>query len=74
MITYTRSAGHPLEHQIHGVRFICLCPGAVHTAMQVYMSMTCMTIMANKQLELRILNNEFCFSSSRDRHTNMYVV
>ena len=36
MITYTRSAGHPLEHQIHGVRFICLCPGAVHTAMQVW--------------------------------------
>jgi len=35
MITYTRSAGHPLEHQIHGVRFICLCPGAVDTPMQV---------------------------------------
>ena len=42
MITYTRSAGHPLEHQIHGVRFICLCPGAVNTAIQVF------TIMANK--------------------------
>ena len=35
MITYTRSAGHPLEFKEHGVRFICLCPGAVNTEMQV---------------------------------------
>ena len=35
MITYTRSAGHRLENQVHGVRFICLCPGAVKTGMQV---------------------------------------
>ena len=35
MITYTRSAGHHLEHQQHGVRMICLCPGAVNTPMQV---------------------------------------
>ena len=36
MITYTRSAGHQLEYQVHGVRFVCLCPGAVNTAMQDY--------------------------------------
>lgn len=35
IITYTRSAGHELEFAQHGIRFICLCPGAVHTAMQV---------------------------------------
>jgi NAD(P)-dependent dehydrogenase (short-subunit alcohol dehydrogenase family) len=35
MITYTRCAGHQLEYQQHGVRMICLCPGAVDTAMQV---------------------------------------
>ena len=35
IITYTRSAGHELEYAQHGVRFICLCPGAVNTAMQV---------------------------------------
>ena len=36
MITYTRSAGHHLEHKQHGVAMICLCPGAVNTPMQVY--------------------------------------
>ena len=35
MITYTRSAGHHLEHSQHGVEMICLCPGAVNTPMQV---------------------------------------
>ena len=35
MITYTRSAGHQLEYDRHGVRLMCLCPGAVRTAMQV---------------------------------------
>ena len=52
MITYTRSAGHHLEHQQHGVRMICLCPGAVNTPMQV----------RNKQVqfpEIREINSNF---------------
>ena len=52
MITYTRSAGHHLEHQQHGVRMICLCPGAVNTPMQV----------RNKQvqfLEIREMHSNF---------------
>ena len=52
MITYTRSAGHHLEHQQHGVRMICLCPGAVNTPMQV----------RNKQvqfLEIREIHSNF---------------
>ena len=35
IITYTRSAGHELEFAQHGVKFICLCPGAVQTSIQV---------------------------------------
>ena len=38
IITYTRSAGHELEFAQHGVKFICLCPGAVQTSIQVCLS------------------------------------
>ena len=51
MITYTRSAGHPLEFEQHGVRFICLCPGAVHTAMQDYHPYIGMTQVGTQFLE-----------------------
>ena len=52
MITYTRSAGHHLEHQQHGVRMICLCPGAVNTPMQVRTSYV-------QFLEIREIHSNF---------------
>ena len=36
LITYTRSAGHPLEFAQHGVKMVCLCPGAVETPIEEY--------------------------------------
>ena len=35
IITFTRSAGHPIEYADHGIKIICLCPGAVDTPLGV---------------------------------------
>ena len=35
LITYTRSAGHSLEFEFHGVKMVCFCPGAVETPIEV---------------------------------------
>ena len=56
IITYTRSAGHELEFAQHGIRFICLCPGAVHTAMQVKIT----HFLLPKYFEIKVL----CFIHS----------
>ena len=36
IITFTRSAGHPIEYAETGVKIVCLCPGAVDTPLGDY--------------------------------------
>ena len=51
LITYTRSAGHPLEFAKHGVKMVCLCPGGVETPMLEYMHHIGMTQVGQDYLQ-----------------------
>ena len=54
IITFTRSIGHPIEYADHGVKIVCLCPGAVDTPLGDYKHHIGITPVAKAHYDQRV--------------------
>ena len=54
IITFTRSIGHSIEYAEHGVKIVCLCPGAVDTPLGDYKHHIGITPVAKAHYDQRV--------------------
>ena len=54
IITFTRSIGHSIEYAEHGVKIVCLCPGAVDTPLGDYKHHIGITAVAKAHYDQRV--------------------
>ena len=54
IITFTRSVGHSIEYAEHGVKIVCLCPGAVDTPLGDYKHHIGITPVAKAHYDQRV--------------------